>query len=207
MKPTLLAATALLGLTTTTNGGSASPEQLRECFRRSHTYEATQEYANAIKALAPVFRSSPQSYTLNLRLGWLYYLSGSHANAAQHYGQATKVAPGAIEAELGYLLPLLAQGRWEQAETVATKIIKVDYCNYYANLRLAYALRRQKKHDQAEKVANRMLVLYPTDVKLLTEMALTKLGQGDKASAAKLLSRVLLLDPENVAVTEVLGAD
>jgi len=205
MRTTLLAAATMLGFSATGEGGKVSHQHLRASFAKSYEYERTQDYANAIKALAGVHRDNPQDYTTNLRLGWLHYLDGKHANSVRYYEQAIKVAPGSVEADLGHMVPLLAQERYAQVETIANKIIKVDYCNYYANLRLAYALRMQKKHDQAEKVASRMLVLYPTDVKFLTEMALTKLAQGDEGDASELLSHVLLLDPENVTATEALA--
>ena len=43
-----------------------------------------------------------------------------------------------------------------------------------------------------------MLVLYPTDVSLLTEFALIKLAKDNKADAKRLFNDVIVLDPENV---------
>ncbi len=181
-------------------------EQIRECYASSYRYEKTQNYEDAIKALLVVHQSFPQGYTINLHLGWLYYLKGNYANSEQHYLTAIKVLPGSVEAKLGYLLPLLARARHEQAETIAKQIAEVDPRNYYGNLRLAFALRMQAKCDQAEAVLQRMLTLYPADVGLLTEMGLVKVGQGEREASRRLFNEVLTLDPENVTAKTMLDA-
>ena len=175
-----------------------SDEEVRDAYHNSYRYEKSQDYADAIKAMAPVFTVYPQGYTVNLRLGWLHYLSGTYANARSHYQTAIKTAPAAIEAKLGYTLPLLAQERFEEAEAIAKEVIRVDASNYYANLRLAYALRMEKKYAAAEEVLNALLLLYPTDVKFLTELGLVKVAQSQSAAATHIFADVLTLDPENV---------
>ncbi len=181
-----------------------SDKKITEAYYKSYNYEKIQNYSNAIKSLMPVYRDYAQTYTVNLRLAWLYYLSGKYANALEHYGQAIKTAPNSIEARLGHLLPLLAQKRYAQAEQEAFAIIKVDHYNFYANLRLAYALRLQNKLDMAEQVAVKMTSLYPLDVSFLTEYALVKHAQGDSKAAISTFQSVLILDPENVTAKNYL---
>jgi tetratricopeptide (TPR) repeat protein len=181
-----------------------SEDEIRDCYYKSYNYEKSQNYADAIKALQVAFRAFPSGYTLNLRLGWLYYLSGKYVNAEQHYLTAVKVAPGSIEAKLGYTLPLLAQERYEDVEVVARQVLRVDLSNYYANLRLIIALRGQDKADSAEKVADAMLALYPTDVPLLAQKALLRLDAGDAATARASFRDILILDPQNVLAREQL---
>ena len=176
-----------------------SPQDIQSAYHKSYTYEKVQDYDSAIKAMSSVASAYPDGYTVNLRLGWLNFLAGHYANANHYYEQAIKAAPDALEPKLGYLLPLLAQEKFTRAETVANQILTMDPCNYYGNLRLAYTLRLEKKYDAAEKVADKMLALYPTDVAFLTELALTKVGQGDQTKAAELFWHVLTLDPENTA--------
>lgn len=171
---------------------------IRDAYHSSYRYEKAQSYADAIKALAPVAEAYPQGYTVNLRLGWLHYLQGSQATARAYYEASMKVAPNSIEAKLGYLLPLLAQERYEEAESVARQIVRIDPANYYANLRLAYALRMQKKNEAAADIVNRQLVYYPTDVSLLLELGLLKVAQELPAEALRVFQDVLTLDPENV---------
>ena len=193
-----------LVLAAATAQGAAVPgeEEIRESYHKSYRYEKTQNYEDAIKAMAPVINAYPQGYTVNLRLGWLYYLSGNYANSKSYYQAAMKTAPASIEAKLGYTLPLLAQERYEDAEAIAKEIIRIDASNYYANLRLAFALRLQKKYPAAEEVNNALLLLYPTDVKFLTELGLVKAAQNQSAVAKRIFGDVLTLDPENLVAKE-----
>ena len=195
----------VLGAAAPKDGPNLGYEEIRGAYYKSYGYEKTQNYEEAIKAMAPVAGAYPQGYTVNLRLGWLYYLSGNHANAKLYYQNAMKTAPASIEAKLGYTLPLLAQERFTDAEAIANEIIRVDPSNYYANLRLAFALRLQKKFAAAEEVLNRMLPLYPTDVKFLTELGLVKVGQDQREAAQRIFADVVILDPENVVAKERLN--
>ena len=173
-----------------------SDAEIRDTYHQSYRYEKSQNYTDAIRALAPVIEAYPQGYTVNLRLGWLNYLKGAHATARAHYEAAIKIMPDSIEARLGHLLPLLAQERYTDAEAVARAVIRVDPANYYANLRLAFALRMQQKYDAAEDIVIRQLGYYPTDVSLLTEWGLIKTAK--HLPAERIFNDVLTLDPENV---------
>ncbi len=195
MKKILLLAVLILytGLYAFTNDG------IQEAFSKSYTYEKIQNYTDAIKAIMPVYQEYPNTYTVNLRLGWLYYLNMNYANSLDHYKKAIKIAPASLEAKLGQLLPLLTQERYKDVEKIAFQILSKDYYSYNGNLKLAYALRKQQKYDTAEKIALKMLNIYPTDVSFLTEYALAKHGQGDVDAAVKVFyNDVLILDPENV---------
>ncbi len=180
-------------------------EKIKEAYYRSYQYEKVGDFENAIKSIMIVYKEYPEGYTLNLRLGWLYYLKKNYANSVYHYEKAIKVVPSSIEARLGYTLPLLAQGKFSDVEKVCYQIINTDFYNYYGNLRLSFVLRMQKKYDTAEKVINKMLSLYPTDVNFLLELALLRLDQGDEKQAEYIFRDILILDPENITAKEYLG--
>jgi len=179
-------------------------EDIKRSYYRSYQYERTGDYENAIKALSFVYNEYPDSYTVNLRLGWLYYLAKKYANSIFHYEKAIKAAPYSIEARLGYTLPLLAQAKFGDVEKVCYQILNTDYYNYYGNLRLSYVLRAQKKYKMAEEVATKMLTIYPTDVNFLMELALSRFYQGNKKEAYRLFKDILILDPENTTAKEFL---
>jgi tetratricopeptide (TPR) repeat protein len=179
-------------------GFGLSDEKIRDAYYKSYNYEKIENYNNAIKALMPVYQEYGNTYTVNVRLGWLYYLQKKYANSLEHYQKAIQIAPASLEAKSGHLLPLLAQERYGEAEQEAFGILKVDHFNYYGNMRLAYALRIQKKLDTAEQIDLKMLALYPLDVTFLSEYALVKHAQGDIAAAVKTFASVIILDPENV---------
>ena len=182
----------------TTHAAALTEIEIRDAYHKSYRYERSQSYADAIKALSPVVTAFPQGYTVNLRLGWLNYLIGSYATARTHYEAAIKTAPDSLEAKLGHTLPLMAQERYDEAEIAAKQVLRIDPSNYLANLRLAFAYRMLKKIDAAEDLLNRMLVLYPTDISLLTEYALIKVAGNQGVDAKRVFNDILTLDPENV---------
>jgi len=169
-----------------------------EAYHRSMMYERVQKLDDAIKALALVFKSYPQAYTINLRLGWLHYLAGHHANSIEHYQRAIKAIPAAVEPRLGLALPLLAQQKYAEAEEVLMQVLRTDFYNYYGNLRLLAALRGQGKFEAARTVSLRMLGIYPADVTFLAQLAALESMLGDKERARNLYLSVYTLDPENV---------
>lgn len=180
-------------------------DQIEAAYHRSYAYERDQDFSNAIRALAPVYEAYPAAYTVNLRMGWLFYLNGNHANALAHYETAMAAAPFALEPRLGRLLPLLAQERWSEVESQAYQIVSVDHYSYYGNLRLSLALRMQGKTDAALQVATRMLTAYPTDVSYLIELAWIRDARGEGEEAARLFGEILVLDPENAQARAYLG--
>lgn len=203
----VIAALTANGPTSVRKRGRIGDEDVRECYQDSHYYERSQDYHAAIEALLPVFERNRRGYTVNLRLGWLHYLSGDYANAESYYRTAIKTSSDSIEAKLGYTLPLMAQGRYQRLEFVTKQILRADQRNYYGSLRLGFALRMQGKHSSAEKVIRRMLRLYPTDVSFLTELAFAKLAQGRASSAKVVFGNVLKLDPDNWIAKQQLGLD
>ena len=194
----------LLLLLVSANLLALTDAEIREAYYKSYNYEKIQNYNDAINTLMPVYNEFPNTYTVNLRLGWLYYLSTNYANAISHYDRSIKISPYSLEAKLGRLLPLLAQHRYGEVEKEAFQILNVDYYNYYGNLRLAYALRMQQKFDVAVKITQKMLAIYPIDVQFLTEFALGKIGLGETDEAMAVFSNILILDPENVTAKSYL---
>jgi tetratricopeptide (TPR) repeat protein len=183
---------------------SMTYEEIEKSYHASYFYESKGNYREAIKALMPVYKIYPNGYTVNLRLGWLYYLMGKYANAIYHYKKALKTIPSSIEAMLGLSLPYIAQERWKDVETLMYRILKIDYYNYYANLRLSFVLRKLKKFTEAEAVARKMLAIYPTDVNFLNELALSLYQQGKKFYAESIFKDILILDPQNPTAKEYL---
>ena len=76
----------LLLLLVSANLLALTDAEIRDAYYKSYNYEKIQNYSDAINALMPVYNEFPNTYTVNLRLGWLYYLSTNYANAikAQH---------------------------------------------------------------------------------------------------------------------------
>ena len=182
-----------------------SINEIKNAYYNSYKYEIAGDYKDAIRSLMVVYKSYPNGYTVNLRLGWLYYLDRKYSNSIYHYKKAVKVMPYSVEAKLGLTLPLLAQGKFNSVEKICYQILNQDFYNYYANLRLVYVLRMQKKYDLAEKIVNKMLYIYPTDTKFLLELGILNYEKKNYNSAKKIFNDVLILDPENIKAKEYLN--
>jgi len=183
---------------------SLSYEEIKSAYQRSYIYEKVGDYTNAIKALMPVYNAYPNGYTVNLRLGWLFYLLKKYNNSEFHYRKAIKAIPTSIEAKLGLTLPLTAEEKWKETEEVIYQILKTDYYNYYGNLRLCYVLEKEKKYPLMQAVSLKMLAIYPTSVPYLTYLAKSYFYTGKMEKAKKLFKEILILDPENVEAKEFL---
>ncbi len=175
----------------------AKHAELQEALRVSVEQEKTLNYREAIKTILAKYDAHPDDYTFNLRLGWLYYLSGDYRRSVEYYDKAVHLAPEATEAKLGRLLALLANTQYKEAEVAADQVVRNDPGNYYGNLRLAFALRMQAKLIAAERVVKRMLVAYPVDIPFLSESGLLDVAQNKTDAARETFAEVLSLDPTN----------
>jgi len=158
-----------------------------------------QKYEEAIKVLSPLFKKHPDDYTLNLRFGWLFFLKKKYNDSIRYYQHATLVKPYALEPKLGLARTYLTIYSFEDAENVCEHILKIDNHNYYANLYLVKALIAQKKYTLALEMVNKMLVLYPTNVTFLEQLARVYSIQKNK-NLQQVYNDILTLDPNNVLV-------
>lgn len=192
-----LPAAALAAATLMAAGPITTTLHYREEFKRSYQAEAAGKTDEALSAMQGLAAIDARNYLVNLRTGWLYYSKGEHAEAEKAYRAAIKSMPSSVEARLGLTLPLMALGRWDELETVTMQIVRVDQGNYYANLRLIYAMRMQRKFDAAQVVINRMQAWYPTDVNLLVEQAFLQLATGNREEAKETFRAILVVNPNH----------
>jgi len=177
---------------------SLTYKEIKDAYQKSYLYEKVGDYKDAIRALMSIYEAYPNGYTVNLRLGWLYYLWGKYENSIYHYKKAVKAIPTSVEAKLGLSLPLMAQQKWNEAENILYQVLKIDYYNYYGNLRLCLVLEGEKKYPLVESIALKMLAIYPTSVPFLVYLAKSYYHLGKLKEAKKIFKDILILDPENV---------
>ena len=197
--------TLVLGLCLCSTVCALSRSEIESGYAKSFTYEKMGRYTTAANALGIIYSQYPKGYAVNLRLGNLHAAGRNYANALAHYDNAILAAPDSLEPKLGKLSIYLAQERYSDAVDLGTRIVEMDYYNYYGNLRLAYALQMTKNYDLADKVLLKMLAIYPTDVLYLTQYGALQYDQKDLATAKSVLSDVLLFDPENVTAKKLLS--
>jgi tetratricopeptide (TPR) repeat protein len=175
-----------------------SQAEIQDAYYKSYNYEKMGNVTDAINALSLVIKEYPTGYTANLRLGYLQLIAKHYSNAIENYDKAILTVPASIEPKLGKMSVLIAQGRYTEAEQIGYQVLNSDYNNYYANIRLSYCLRMDKKADLAEKIDIKMLTLLPTDTAYLVEYALVKYAQANYSKSYTVFQDVLILEPENV---------
>jgi tetratricopeptide (TPR) repeat protein len=172
-------------------------DEVKAYYSKSYDYEKMGKYGEAIKVLIPDYKKYPKRYTVNLRFGWLFYLDKKYTSSIKYYKKASLLNTYALPPKLGLIRIYLDTGSYEDAQSVANEVLKVDYYNYYANLYMAKSLIAEKKYDIATKVINKMLALYPINIDYLEQLAVVYKMTNSK-HLQKLYEEILILDPNNV---------
>jgi len=178
-------------------------ENVKLAFQKSYSLENNKQYKEALTALQAF--NDPNVYEMQLRLGWLNYLSGSFSKSAEHYQRAAELAPAATEPLWGIIYPLSALEKWTGVENVYKEILKRDPKNTKANYYLGLLYYNKKDYTTAKKFLNEVYLLYPFDLDACLLLGWTQLNLGNKAEAKKLFNRVLLQQAGNASAKEGLG--
>jgi len=176
----------------------ASGESISQTYQRSYDEEGKGNYTEAIFILMQLERLEEKSYLFHLRLGWLNYLANKFPDSANAYQKAGRLNKDSIEARLGLMLPLMAQGRWAEAEKTGKEILLLDRASYLANSRLAYIYYNMKSFKEAETYYRKVLQGYPGDVEMQAGLAWSLLKQDKKEEAEKVFSEILKIAPNHV---------
>ena len=182
-----------------------SNKNIQQIYYKSYNYEKMGDYKDAIKVLIPLYKKYPEGYTINLRLGWLFYLNKNYSNSIKHYQKASLILPYSIEPKLGLMRDYLALQDFKDALKEGNLILREDYYNYYGNYYEILALKGIKDYKNAVKLTNKMLGLYPTSVLFLNILGEVYYHQNKKDLAKKVFKSVLLLDPNNVIAKSYLN--
>ena len=128
LKNTLLAMTICLS-SIQTYAQDANYTKQSKAFGISYEKETAKEYGAAIYALKEVY--DKESYEINLRLGWLYYLSGNQQESIIHYNIAITLKPFAIEPKFGLTYPLFALKNTEKLIEAYNDILTIAPRKHY----------------------------------------------------------------------------
>jgi tetratricopeptide (TPR) repeat protein len=179
-------------------------ENISSIYNSSYYYEQIGKHKEAIRVLVPLIKKYPNGYTLNLRLGWLYYLSKNYSNCVKYYNKATLLNPLSVEPKLGLANLYLTTNSFKKAEIKSYEVLKIDYYNYYANIYIIKSLIAQKKYDIADSIINKMLKIYPTDISFLELLAM--LYKKTKNKYLPILNKnILVLDPNNIFIKNMMS--
>lgn len=177
--------------------------KIEEAFSQSYTSENAGEYDRAIDAMRKVY--DDKSYNINVRLGWLYYLSGRFTDGVAYYQKAIRLMPQSVEARLGLVYPASALGNWEQVKNAYLEILKIDPAHSLANYRLGLIYYGREQYATAlryfEKVAN----YYPFDYDANLMYGWTCFKLGKYREAKVLFHNALMVKPGDASTKEGLG--
>lgn len=175
-------------------------EAMKSAFEESYTYETDGNYSDAIKALKNVY--DPASYHINLRLGWLSYLSGQFTESSAYYRKAIELKSYAIEARFGLTYPASAMGNWAQVKDQYIKILELDPQNTKANYYFGLMLYETGEYAKAARHFEKVVNLYPFDSESVLMYAWSNFQLGKTREAEILFNEVLLIDPDNESALE-----
>lgn len=174
-----------------------------QAFSESYRHEYNQDYALAIEALEKHYQRT--SYSMNLRLGWLNYLAEDYPQSKRYYQKAVAIAPNGIEARLGYVLPLAAEGNWDQVAGVYHDILELSPSHNLVLYRLALLHYNQNSFEQARIHILRLVTLYPFDYDSQLLLAKIEIAQGNILEAKAALINCLQYNPSSKEALDIWG--
>jgi len=199
-KRRLLTFVVLLGvLSSISTAWGESVPPISRIYQQSYEEEAKGNYQEAIFVLMQASRAGDNSYLYHLRLGWLQYLASKYPDSVNSYRKAAILGKDSIEAKLGLMLPLMAQGKWSDAEKVAKEILSLEHLSYLANSRLAFIYYNLNQYKEAEAYYRKILVYYPGDIEMQAGLAWSLLKQNKKEAAEKVFDEILRYVPNHVS--------
>jgi tetratricopeptide (TPR) repeat protein len=168
---------------------------LEDIFGQSYSLEKEGEYSKAINLVKTVY--AEDSYEINIRLGWLTYLSGNFSDALPYYRKCIQLHPLSIEARLGLALPLSQMGNWTEVETLYKQILEMDPQNSLVNYRMGLLYYGREDYSTAQKYFESVVNHYPFDYDSVIMLAWTDFKLGKYREAKVLFNKALLMEPND----------
>lgn len=175
---------------------------LEKAFSESYTLENEGNYSHAIELMKQQYENNQDMYEINLRLGWLTYLSGSFIESSAFYKKAVDLKPMSIEAKFGYIYPASALGNWEQVKNQYQKILEIDPKSTRANYYMGMIYYGKEDFQTAYKYFEQVVNLYPFEYDALIMLAWTNYKLGKLREAKILFNKVLLIQPDDDSANE-----
>ncbi len=121
-----------------------------DAFAKSIKQADNLKYGEATKTLLDIYNSYSDDYLVNLRLGWLYYVTNDYKTSEKYYHRAITISSNSHEAFFGLTLPLSKEKKWDTIINIYKSILDNDSHNYTANLRLGQIYFNNKNYLNAK---------------------------------------------------------
>lgn len=167
----------------------------------SYAAEATGQYSDAIEVLKPLAERDTADAFYQLRLGWLYYLSGQY-NVAQVYYQKSRQLTSSQEAEEGLLNCALARTNWDAVVNFGTTILKKYPQNSGIMAKTGFAYYSKKDYASAAEMYRRILDIYPYNLEAKGYLLSCQVLGGERLKAKATYRELKRYSPKNPFVLE-----
>lgn len=182
-----------------------SPYASASAWDESLRLESLAQYASALTIMEPIVKAEPNIEYANLRMAWLSYLAGKHSQSIQYYQKALSLNDKSLDAQLGLLLPLMAQSRWNEVETKAKSVLSVAPWNYYAHIRLMIAEEALGKWHTLSKHTQEAHRRFPSDATILVYQARAHRWLNETKNAKHAYGQVLRRYPGHIEALQFLA--
>lgn len=177
-------------------------QEMSDAFQKSYALEAQAKYDASADVLKKL---SGDNYEVQLRLGWLYYLSGKWDLAQSHYKRAAQLRPASLEPLLGQVNVNVAREDWNLVEQAYLNILKLDAKNVNANYQLGLIYYVRKNYTKALTYFSVYLNQYPFTYDAVHMSAWTHYFLGKTTEAKVLFQKCLLVKPNDPSALEGLS--
>ena len=177
--------------------------KLTAAFSDSYAKEKLEKYGEAVTVLKACY--DPNSYEINLRLGWLTYLQGQFSESLNYYNKAVELMPYAIEPRFGMVLPASSMGNWDMVIAQYNKILAIDPNNTVTLYRLGLISYDKKDYKLAYQYFEKVVNLYPFDYQSVLMLGWTNYRLGKTREAKILFNKALLYYPDDSSAKEGLA--
>lgn len=192
----------LCALTIMVNSNAQNSKALSKAYSESLSLEAELKYSLAAEALNKAYISD--DYTINVRLGWLYYNAEDYKASKKYYQIASDLLPYSIEAKLGLTLPLAQLEAWDEVLKIYKSILVIDSKNSRALYNLGLIHYNRAQYQEAFNLFEVLHNLYPTDYQAQLMHAWSALRIGKAREAKVMFKQLLLLYPDDDSAKEAL---
>ncbi len=158
--------------------------------------ESAGDYKTAIdkmQALASVF---PDTYLIQVRMGWLSYMNRDYKGAVLHYEQASQISPASLTPFLGLVYTYRAQGLNQNVQAACAELLKRDPENVIALKTLATINYEKTDFATAAHYFQALVDLHPEEPDYLSGAAWSNLKLGNKRAASMFFVRLVILSPD-----------
>ncbi len=172
-------------------------------FGKSYAFEVKYQYDEAIKVIKEIYVEN--SYPMNTRLGWLYYLKLDNATSENYYQKAVKLMPSAVEPLWAILIPQAAAEKWYEVEKTYLAILKLDPKNTTCHYQLGMIYYNRKNYTTAQKYLDIYLGQFPIDYEAMLMSAWTLYFLGKPTEAKAMFNKLLIFYQKDASALEGLS--